>query len=101
MRHRVLCGACTEAEETVALETTNETDRVLCETCTEVEETVALETTNETGRVLCEACAEVEERFDDLNTMKAMLPRSRLRDGITTDGTRRQSFVLPICFDFS
>ena len=44
---------------------------MLCGLRDEAEETVALETTNETDRVLYEACAEAEERFDDLNVMKS------------------------------
>jgi hypothetical protein len=47
-RHTVLCGLRAEAEETVAVETINETDRVLCV-----------------------VCAEAEERFDDLIVMKS------------------------------
>ena len=60
-RHNVLCGIRAEAEETVAVETINETDRVLCEACAEAEETVALEKINKTDRVLFKACAEAEE----------------------------------------
>jgi len=93
----VLCRLRVEAEETVAIETIKETDRVLCEASAEAEERFALETTNDTDRVLCEVCAEAEERFDDLNAMKTMLLRSRLRAVVTVEGTRRQCYVLPIC----
>jgi hypothetical protein len=38
----VSCGLRAEAEETVAVETVDETDRFLCEVCAETKEIVAL-----------------------------------------------------------